>query len=378
VVPSSRVVDPADAAALAPLADPVREVLGLRAQESEASEEFVVRFQQTSGAVMAKGVEDTALYRFVRLLALNEVGGDPDRFGVTVDEFHRANEERAERFPRALLTAQTHDTKRSADVRARLGVLAGIAPAWSAASRAWHDELADLRRGGAPDWTEELFVYQTLIGAWPISAERLSAYLRKALREAKRHSSWVEPNEEWEDAVIAFATALTGDDRFLARFLPLFEHVAAAGERASLAEVVLRCTSPGVPDVYQGDELWSLALVDPDNRRAVDWDRRRASWEALARGASPPRELLKLDTLTRLLALRGRRPGAFDGGYRALPAAGACAFQRGDDVRVWVRVRGLAPAPGPPAGWVAVLGLSPDLGIAVWERETAPVGAPRR
>ncbi|HEU0316884.1 MAG TPA: alpha-amylase family glycosyl hydrolase, partial [Solirubrobacteraceae bacterium] len=164
-------------------------------------EEFVTRFQQTTPAITAKGVEDTAFYRYVRLLALNEVGGDPDRFGLSVADFHARNAERGRRFPEGLLVTQTHDTKRSGDARARIGALAGVAGAWRERVLAWRELNAGLRTGRAPDATEEYLLYQTLVGVWPVSIERLSEYLEKALREAKRNTNWVSPDEEWEAGV---------------------------------------------------------------------------------------------------------------------------------------------------------------------------------
>jgi (1->4)-alpha-D-glucan 1-alpha-D-glucosylmutase len=309
---------------------------------------------------MGKGVEDTAFYRYVRLLALNEVGADPGRFGISVEEFHRANAERAARFPRTLLAGSTHDSKRSADVRARIGALSGIADRWAETARRWHELNVPLRGDGAPDWTEELLVYQTLVGAWPLTPGRLARYVEKALREAKRNTSWVEPNEEWESNVLRFCEQLLVSPRFLDDFEPFAAEVAGLGERAALGQLVLRLTAPGVPDVYQGDELTFLALVDPDNRRPVDWRHRR---EAL--GAGLTGETVKLWTIRELLALRARRPGSFDGAYEPLAAgAGTCAFRRGDDVAVAVPVRGLEPGVElPPGRWRDLLdGLAPLLG----------------
>ena len=166
--------------------------------EEPAAAGFVTRFQQTTPAVMAKGVEDTAFYRHARLLALNDVGGDPSRFGIDVERFHAANLERAERFPRNLLTTMTHDAKRSADVRARIGALAGMASEWVDRVRHWLELVEPLRSGGAPDRVEEYFILQTLVGAWPIELERMQAYMEKALREAKRNTNWIDADEEWE------------------------------------------------------------------------------------------------------------------------------------------------------------------------------------
>jgi (1->4)-alpha-D-glucan 1-alpha-D-glucosylmutase len=347
---SGRVAD-ADRAALAHLPPGLQRVLLL---EERGHDEFVTRFQQTSGPVMAKGVEDTAFYRYVRLLALNEVGGNPGRFALSVEGFHEANAYRAAHFPSNLLAGTTHDTKRSADVRARIGALAGMADEWAEHVLRWHNLT-----GGTADWSEELLIYQTLVGAWPISAERLCGYLEKALREAKRNTSWLAPNEEWEHAVQSFAVELLTNDRFLADFVPFAASVAAAGERSALGQLVLRFTVPGVPDLYNGDELPYLALVDPDNRRPVDWDACRS---ALARGDVP-----KLNAIRALLALRARRPDCFDGAYEPLEApADTCAYVRGGGVLVAVDVRGRDVELAPPRGtWSRVLELP---GAVVYEQ----------
>ena len=340
VEPATGRVDKADRDAVACLPAELRRVLLL---EERGYDEFVTRFQQTSPAVMATGDENTAFYRYVRLLALNEVGGDPGRFGITVDQFHRAN---TLRKGRGLLAGTTHDTKRSADVRARIAVLAGLAERFAERALAWHALNA---HDGGPDWTEELLIYQTLLGAWPLEPDRLEAYVEKALREAKRNTSWIEPNEKWEGDVKRFCSSLYENARFRADFEPFAAEVAEAGERAALAQVALRLTSPGVPDIYQGDELELLALVDPDNRRPVDWERRR---RALADGSSR-----KLNLIRALLDLRGRRPEAFAGGYEPLDADEAtCAFVRGEDVVVAVPVRDRKlQAELPPGSWAAVV-----------------------
>jgi len=222
----------------------------------------VTRFQQTTGSVMAKGVEDTAFYRYVRLLALNEVGGDPGRFGIDVATFHAANIQRARRFPHALLAGTTHDSKRSADVRARIGTLSNIPERWTENALRWRDLNRPLRQGAGPDWTEELLIYQTLLGAWPLSAERLSSYMQKALYEEKRHSSWVDPDARWDSSVAHFCHAIYDNGRFMSDFEPFAQEITVAGERAAAGQLVLRLTSPGVPDTYNGDELWYLALVE--------------------------------------------------------------------------------------------------------------------
>ena len=340
VEPWSGRVEEADRAALAALPDRLRRVLLL---EERGHDEFVTRFQQTTGAVMATGVENTAFYRYVRLIALNEVGGDPGRFGITVEEFHRAN---AARRPFGVLAGTTHDTKRSADVRARIGVLAGMAERWAESVTAWR---ALNTHDGGPDWTEELLIYQTLAGAWPLEPERLETYVEKALREAKRNTSWAEPNVKWEAEVKRFCRALYESNEFRAAFEPFALELAAAGERAAIGQLVLRFTSPGVPDIYQGDELTYLALVDPDNRRPIDWERGRT---ALADGSST-----KLNTIRVLLALRARRLESFAGSYEPLAAAGGTiAYRRGEDVLVAVGHRGSGPEVELPNGsWREVL-----------------------
>jgi (1->4)-alpha-D-glucan 1-alpha-D-glucosylmutase len=337
-------------------------------------EEFVTRFQQTSPPVTAKGVEDTAFYRYGRLLALNEVGGDPGRFGMSVADFHRANDERARRFPRNLLITSTHDTKRSADARARIGALASMPDEWADAVRRWLDLTHDLVTDGAPDGAERHMLLQTLVAAHPISAERLEAYVEKSLREAKLHTTWAEPDEAYEGAVKRYATGLLTHERFLADFEPFLERLLPVAERHALAQLLLKLTVPGLPDVYGGDELWFLALVDPDNRRPVDWAARREALRALRGGAPPTRETAKLWLIWKALALRARRPDAFTGAYRPLDAGeGTLAFVRGDEeVLVAVRVREDAEDVVAPAGWHDVLdGELAGYGLTLLERDDA-------
>jgi (1->4)-alpha-D-glucan 1-alpha-D-glucosylmutase len=314
---------------------------GLTEWLAQAPSPFVTRFQQTTPPVMAKGVEDTAFYRYVRLLALNDVGGDPSRFSIGVDVFHAANAARAERFPRGLLVTQTHDTKRSGDVRARIGALAGMADEWVEHARRWRELCAPLRTDGAPDPIEEHTIFQTLVGAWPIEPERLCAYMEKALREAKRTTSWVEPDADREARVLDYCRALYDHEPFRAAFEPFADRVAVVGELHALRQTALKLTVPGVPDVYQGDELVALSLVDPDNRRPVDWARRRELLAELRGGASPgSRDARKLWLIRELLALRARRPEAFAGGYTPLGAGpDAVGFLRGDEVAVALPIR---------------------------------------
>jgi (1->4)-alpha-D-glucan 1-alpha-D-glucosylmutase len=330
-------------------------------ERSPVLDEFVTRFQQTTPPVMAKGVEDTAFYRYSRLLALNDVGGDPSRFGIPLARFHEGNLERAQRFPRTLLSTQTHDTKRSGDVRARISALAGMADEWCHAVRRWLAIAEPLRRDGAPDGNELLLIFQTLVGAWPIEEERLTAYLEKALREAKRNTSWVEQDAAYEQRVKRFAAELLRHRPFLDDFEPVAARVAEAGERAALGQLLLKLTVPGIPDTYQGDELQDLSLVDPDNRRPVDWDARRRLLAELRAGAEPDRETMKLFVTWKALDLRARRPDAFAGAYRPRDAGDrALAFTRGDDeilVAVPVRETGWEDARiAAPGRWRDVLG----------------------
>jgi (1->4)-alpha-D-glucan 1-alpha-D-glucosylmutase len=310
--------------------------------EHPVGQELVTRFQQTSPAIAAKGVEDTAFYRYLRLLCLNEVGGDPERFGLSVDDFHRANLERAERFPEGLLITQTHDTKRSGDARARLGVLSRIPGEWRERVLAWRAIGDRLRSGGAaPDRAEEYLIHQTLISVWPVERERLDAYLVKALREAKRNSSWMEVNEEWEEGVLEFTHQLLDSQEFLDDFEPFAERVAVAGERSALSQLLLKLTSPGIPDIYQGDELWRLSLVDPDNRREVDWEERRRLLGDLGEGAAPGRATRKLHLIRVALELRRRQGEALAGSYTPLGAGErTCAYRRGEKLVVIVRIGG--------------------------------------
>jgi (1->4)-alpha-D-glucan 1-alpha-D-glucosylmutase len=348
VEPWSGRLEEADRRAIAAAADGrLADVLALR---ERGHDELVARFQQTSPPVTAKGVEDTAFYRHLRLLALNEVGGDPGRFGLSVDDFHAANVNRAARFPRGLLVTQTHDTKRSGDVRARIGALSTMAEEWVRLAAGWVGE-AD-----APDEHCAHLVLQTLVGCWPIERERLEAYVVKALREAKLRSSWVDPDDAYEAHARRFASGLV--DRPPAGFEDFARRVAAEGRRAALGQLLLKLTCPGVPDVYQGDELEALSLVDPDNRRPVDFEARRAALARLQAGELP-RDFgeRKLDLIRRALALRARRPAAFEGAYEPVPVGGGvCAYLRGEEVLAVVPVRAYDDASVTVTGrWRSVL-----------------------
>ncbi|MFL5962394.1 MAG: alpha-amylase family glycosyl hydrolase [Gaiellaceae bacterium] len=311
-------------------------------------EDFVVRFQQVTGPVMAKGVEDTAFYRYFRLAALNEVGGNPGRFGMSIADFHEANEKRAARFPRHLLTTYTHDTKRSPDVRSRIAALSWLPDQWAERVRAWRAEL-----GGLPDAREELLVYQTLVGALPIERERLDGYLEKALREGKVNTNWLSPNVEHERTVQEYAWRAA---ELIARD-PFLERVRTLGRRLSLAQLLLKLAAPGLPDVYRGDELEDLSLVDPDNRREVDWQVRRDALRSLQEGGAVDDSNAKLYVTWKTLGVRAEHADAFAGAYERVDAGdGVCAFVRGGEVLVAAAVRPGATA-HVPDGWHDVLGV---------------------
>jgi (1->4)-alpha-D-glucan 1-alpha-D-glucosylmutase len=273
---------------------------GISAAELAERRDFVMRFQQITGPVMAKGIEDTAFYRVYPLASLNEVGGNPERFGVDIESFHRQNAERLANWPHSLLTTSTHDTKRSEDVRSRLNVLSEIPRDWERALQRWRsmnrDKKVEVDGAEVPDANEEYLLYQTLVGAWPLEAmdeeahqhfvERIERYMEKALKEAKLHMSWINPNEAYDQGVKQFVREILrshADNRFLADFLRFQARVAQAGMWNSLAQTLLKITSPGVPDFYQGTELWDFSLVDPDNRRPVDFARRVLLLEELQR-----------------------------------------------------------------------------------------------
>ncbi len=366
VDPAARVVSELDRADVAGLPESVRGRLLL---EEPTPPEFVVRFQQTTPAIMAKGVEDTAFYRYGRLLALNDVGGDPSRFSIDAGRFHAGCMERCERFPLSLLTTMTHDAKRSADVRARIGALASVADEWRAHVEQWLELTEPLRSNGAPDDLERYFLFQTLAGAWPISSARIGEYMLKALREAKRNTSWVEQDHEWEAGVEQFCQALYADREFIASLEEFVARLAPLGDRAALGALVLKLTTPGVPDIYQGDELAYRALVDPDNRRPVDWERRRESLARLRAGAAPDADNHKQWLIWKLLALRARRPEAFSGDYEPVDAGpDTVSFVRGGRVLVAVRTRpggGRLEPSGP--GWHDVV-RDDEHGLALFER----------
>jgi len=362
--------------------------------------DVAMRFQQYTAPVQAKGVEDTAFYRYHVLASLCEVGGDPGRFGRTVAEFHEGNLHRRRQWPEGMLATTTHDTKRSEDARARINAISEL-------SEVWHPEVARWRRlnapnrtrlagNQAPDANDEYLFYQTLAGTWPLAADtvvastaspdlvaRVTAYMHKAIKEAKLHTSWITPNTEYEGAVTRFVErSLTGRTApaFLASFVPLVRRLATAGLMNSLAQLVLKLASPGVPDIYQGTELWDFSLVDPDNRRPVDFAARRQALEQLqpwlaamdhaqagpqqaaavaALLASWPDGRIKLYLTA--VGLRLRRTAGdvwVSGDYQALAAIGAArdhvvAFARSNGRRAGLavvpRLTARSAGPGPPA-----------------------------
>lgn len=278
---------------------------GLSEEQREAHFRFVRKFQQCSGPVMAKGLEDTAFYIYNRLVALNEVGGNPGLFGIGVKKFHALNQSRLASTPHSLLATSTHDTKRSEDVRMRMVAISEIPLDWRDAVKRWsklnRKHLGKVGDESAPSRNEEYLLYQTLLGAWPLGevnheefVERIQRYMTKALKEAKLNSSWTEANEEWEAAVSAFVSRILDKEaspEFLAHFQNFAERIATLGALNSLTQTVLKCTTPGVPDFYQGTEIWDFSLVDPDNRRPVDYEARRALLAGIE--TASPSELLQ-------------------------------------------------------------------------------------
>ena len=373
---------------------------------------FAMKFQQFTAPVMAKGLEDTSFYRYNRLISLNEVGGDPRRFGTSVAAFHRLNGERVRRWPSSMLSSSTHDAKRGEDARARIDVLSEIPEEWERQVRRWSHVNRIRKREvdghEAPHPNDEYLLYQSLIGAWPTElagedldaqamqafAARMEGCMIKAVREAKLFSNWANPNLEYETAVTGFVRGIldpVGGATFLAEFLPFQARVARLGAYNGVAQTLLKLTSPGVPDIYQGAELWALSLVDPDNRRAVDYDqcrhvlgRLRDEAASEAPGIDTVRRLtddwrgghIKMFVVARALDLRRRHPRGFqDGAYVPLDVAGhradhLCAFaRRVDDWSAIVAAPRLVAA-------LCAEGDRPPLGDAVWggTRIAAPNG----
>jgi len=315
---------------------------------------FVQKFQQVTAPVTAKGLEETAFYRYNRLVSLNEVGGEPDRFGVPVNEFHQQCLARREKWPASLSATSTHDTKRSEDVRARIHALSEIPRAWREAVARWHRwnrrHLSEVDGRPAPDRNDAYLLYQTLVGAWPLLpltsedatafTSRIQHYMRKATKEAKLNTSWINPNEAYDEAIKSFVSKILAPgpgNRFLRDFLAFHPHIARLGMVNSLAQTLLKITAPGVPDFYQGTEIWDFSLVDPDNRRPVDFPARVALLadmrDRIANGdlAALARDLvsrwedggIKLYTIHRALGCRRQTPDLFQvGDYVPLRTGG--------------------------------------------------------
>jgi (1->4)-alpha-D-glucan 1-alpha-D-glucosylmutase len=339
------------------LLDFLRDLL-LRRVPGEIETEFVLRFQQVTGPAMAKGAEDTAFYSYNRLVSLNEVGGAPDRFGLSVADFHEACQTAQWRWPRGLLATSTHDSKRSEDVRARINVLSEIPGAWAKVVGPWFERHERYWGEEVPDLGMEYLFYQTLVGAWPIEKDRIKAYMEKAAREAKSRTSWTSPSAAYESALQAFVEAVVADERFRRELEAFVGTVLEAGRVSSLAQVLVKLTAPGVPDIYQGTELWDLSLVDPDNRRPVDYTLRQ---RLLGELEGMPVEtvmaridegLPKLWLISRALAVRRERPEVFaaQGTYTSLAVQGRAAghvvaFSRAGEVvtvvpRLTLKLRG--------------------------------------
>jgi (1->4)-alpha-D-glucan 1-alpha-D-glucosylmutase len=297
---------------------------------------------------MAKGVEDTAFYCFDRMIALNEVGGSPQRNGVTLEEFHSFCEKTQRLYPQTMNTLSTHDTKRADDVRARLAVLTETPSMWRSALRRWSRMNHPLKVGDLPDRNTEYFLYQTLIGAWPISLDRTLAYMEKAVREAREHTSWTQQNKEFEDALHTFIERIYQSAEFIKDLEELISRILLPGRINSLAQTLIKSTAPGVPDHYQGSELWDLHLVDPDNRGTVDYAVRRSMLSELQKGM-PVEEILKrmddgmpkLWVIFKALHLRLEHPDWFgkDAPYTPLAGKGPrhnhlVAYLRGGNVAV--------------------------------------------
>ena len=327
--------------------DLIQEALTLE-HDGPVAHEFVMRFQQLTGPLMAKGVEDTVLYRYLRFPAVNEVGGHPLHLGADLGAFHHANTLRQRDWPATMLTTSTHDTKRSEDVRARLAVLSQLPDTWVRAV----DDLAraaERHRGEhGPNADLVHLALHTLVGAWPIDLERLTAYLRKAAREEKRDTSWLDTHHGYEDDVVAFAEGLLSDAELVGTLERLLDEVVEAGRLTSLSQTLLKLTSPGVPDTYQGCELWDLSLVDPDNRRPIDLDHRHRLLADLAGEPRPDDVLDRMDDGGPKLwvthqALQARRadPDAFggDASYDPLFASG----HRDEHVVAFVRAGRVLP-----------------------------------
>ncbi|MGH7138479.1 MAG: malto-oligosyltrehalose synthase, partial [Pirellulales bacterium] len=380
----------------------------LTEEQRDERREFVLRLQQLTGPVTAKGIEDTAFYRDYPLLSLAEVGGDAEHAGTSVADFHRRSQERFRDWPHTMLASSTHDTKRSEDVRARINLLSECPQEWEQSIQRWHElnqgHRRDVDGADAPSPNEEFLIYQTLVGAWPLETDdeswptfidRIKQYMSKAMKEAKANTSWTNPSEDWEEAVAHFVSSILDREmsrEFLADFERFHEPLAVAGMHNALAQLLVKTCSPGVPDFYQGSELWDLSLVDPDNRRPVDFDLRRrllSELQTQARGdlMGLTRSLLddwrdgriKLYVTHQALRFRSQHAALFHlGEYLPLEATGTaaehvCAFARLHDEQAAVVVvpRLVLPlqTPGKPI-WDADAwsdtSLSPPQSFSTW------------
>lgn len=323
---------------------------------SDREWEFVARFQQLSSAAMAKGLEDTAFYRCFRLASLNEVGGDPGRFGNDLEQFHEFCGALQSRWPRTMVTTTTHDTKRSQDARLRISALSELMEAWGGAVQSWSEKASRYRGSAGPDRALEYLFWQTLVAAHPASEERLAAYLEKAMREGKLHTSWLSPNAEYESSVMNFMRGVLADNGIMKSVKEFVDALLPIAWRSSLSETLIELTAVGVPDIYQGAERWDTRLTDPDNRGRIDFQELFRSLER-AKRASPEEALStmadgtpKLWLIHRVLGARKRYPDAFatEATYMPLHAQGAhaervVAFQRGSRAivvapRLWSRI----------------------------------------
>jgi (1->4)-alpha-D-glucan 1-alpha-D-glucosylmutase len=311
----------------------------LKPGRGAAAQNFVARFQQLTGAVMAKGAEDTAFYCYNRFASLNEVGGNPGQFGVSAGDFHRFVKRQKKGWPYTQLTTSTHDTKRAEDVRARLNVLSEIPDLWAQAVRRWSERNARHRQGDFPDRNAEYLYYQTLVGAWPLPEERAQAYVEKATHEAKEHTDWTRRNTDYEAALKNFISGTLRDSEFTQDLEEFVSRIADAAAVNSLGQTLIKLAAPGVPDIYQGCELWDFSLVDPDNRRPVDFARRRYfleatgvltgedAWKRRAEGVP------KLWLIQKTLEMRGQIANYPDLDYQPLDAKGV----RGEHVAAFCR-----------------------------------------
>jgi (1->4)-alpha-D-glucan 1-alpha-D-glucosylmutase len=331
----------------ADLFDFIGDVLTLGSR-GEVETECLLRFQQFTSPVMAKGVEDTAFYCFNRMIGLNEVGGSPSRDGVSLDEFHAWCAKMQAEHPKTMNTLSTHDTKRSDDVRARLAVLTEIPGRWRAALQRWSRRNRQFKTGEFPDRNTEYLLYQTLVGAWPIDVGRVTAYMEKAVREAKQQTSWTQQNKEFEDALKMFIERILNSQEFIAEMESFVAQLLLPGRINSLAQTLIKCAAPGVPDTYQGGELWDLRLVDPDNRGPIDYAIREAMLAELDASLSVDEIMKMMDSgmpklwvIYKALHLRRDHPEWFgeSSAYTPLPVEGSkqahlVAFSRGDSVAV--------------------------------------------